>query len=157
MWKYRSTNEMFTGHSTKLYHSDTYMGKDFSDGIKHYKYLRKYNKNGHTYYIYDESQLKRAEAKARAANEITRKGYWDGNTHTSSYYTKDGSHVTMRTSIGGRPMKNTKKNIRDKQNYMKAESYIKKHATQKLKDIPRRIHARGIAAVSRFIRFIRGD
>ena len=36
-----------------LYHSDTYLGADFSDGIKHWKYIRKYKgKNGKWRYVY---------------------------------------------------------------------------------------------------------
>ena len=36
-----------------LYHSDTYLGADYSDGIKHWKYIRKYKgKNGKWRYVY---------------------------------------------------------------------------------------------------------
>jgi len=141
-----------------LMHSDTYLGEDYtSPNMMHYKYLRKEIRNGHTYYIYDDSELKRAETGAKIANKVMKKGYWDGNTHTSSYYTKNGSRVTLSTSIGGNPRKNTKQDEQDKKNYKMAETYIKKHAKQKLKDIPRKIHAKGVAFVSRIIRFFRGD
>ena len=37
----------------ELYHSDTYLGADYSDGIKHWKYIRKYKgKNGKWRYVY---------------------------------------------------------------------------------------------------------
>lgn len=45
MWKYIPTDEMFVKKQNNvLYHSDTYLGKDFSDGIQHWKYLKKEKK-----------------------------------------------------------------------------------------------------------------
>lgn len=141
-----------------LMHSDTYLGEDYvSANLVHYKYLRKEVRNGHTYYIYDDSESKMGDKISEKANKVLKKGYWDGNTHTSSYYNKDGSRVTLSTSIGGSSRKNTEKDIRDQKNYKRAESFIKKHAKQKLKDIPKKIASRGVAFVSKIIRFFRGD
>lgn len=56
MWKYTHTDEMYHSLTNKneLYHSDTYLGQDFSDGIKHYKYVKKIPiGNGKYRYIYD--------------------------------------------------------------------------------------------------------
>ena len=40
-------------NNTELYHSATYLGKDYSDGIKHWKYLQKIEtKPGQYRYIY---------------------------------------------------------------------------------------------------------
>ena len=41
-----------------LMHSGTYLGADYSDGLKHYKYIRKYKKNGKWVYIYEAQKLK---------------------------------------------------------------------------------------------------
>lgn len=55
MWKYQQTNDMFIKHSDpELYHSDTYLGKDFSDGIKHWKYIKRERKNGRWVYYYND-------------------------------------------------------------------------------------------------------
>lgn len=36
----------------ELLHSDTYLGMDFSDNFKHWKYIRRYKKNGKWRYVY---------------------------------------------------------------------------------------------------------
>lgn len=41
-------------NETELYHSGTYLGKDYSDGIKHWKYIKKETVNGKTKYYYDD-------------------------------------------------------------------------------------------------------
>ena len=41
-------------NETELYHSGIYLGKDYSDGIKHWKYIKKETKNGKTRYYYDD-------------------------------------------------------------------------------------------------------
>lgn len=141
-----------------LMHSDIYLGEDYtSPNLMHYKYLRKEYRNGHTYYIYDDSELKRAETVAKVANNVTKKGYWDGNTHTSSYYTKDGYRVTLSSNIGGSSRKNTKQDEQDKKNYKMAYAYVEKHRKQKLKDIPKRIFSRAVSFMSKVLRFFRGD
>ena len=47
MWKFNHTNEMYTGRydrSESLAHSDVYLGQDYSDGIRHWKYIKKVKK-----------------------------------------------------------------------------------------------------------------
>ena len=39
---YKSTNEMF--NNSTLYHSDEYLGEDYTDGIKHWKYIKRKNR-----------------------------------------------------------------------------------------------------------------
>ena len=55
MWKYNYTDELYVSKNDEIYHSDTYLGKDFSDGIKHWKYLKKEMKNGHWVYYYNKA------------------------------------------------------------------------------------------------------
>lgn len=38
-----------------LYHSDVYLGEDYSDGIYHWKYIKKEKKNGKFVYYYDNA------------------------------------------------------------------------------------------------------
>lgn len=66
MWKYQNTDELYHSNMYKninkksnyeLYHSDVYLGKDFSDGIKHYKYIKRENVNGKWRYYYKNDKL----------------------------------------------------------------------------------------------------
>ena len=42
-------------NQNQLYHSDTYLGSYYSDGIKHWKYIDKYkNRKGKWVYVYDK-------------------------------------------------------------------------------------------------------
>ena len=41
----------------ELYHSDKYLGADYSDGIRHYKYIKREMKNGRYVYYYNTSKL----------------------------------------------------------------------------------------------------
>lgn len=36
----------------ELFHSDTYLGSDYSDGLQHWKYLKRYKKGGKWVYVY---------------------------------------------------------------------------------------------------------
>ena len=160
MWKYTPTDELFTKkENNSLYHSDVYLGEDFSDGFKHYKYLRKYVKNGHTYYVYDESQLKAHERKyEKAADYINNTSYKDehGDITFHRVDTKTGTRSTTRIgALSNSPR--TQKDIDTEKKVNRALDYMEKHSKQKIKDIPRRIHAKGIAAISRMIKFFRGD
>lgn len=44
-------------NKSELYHSDVYLGKDFSDGIRHWKYIKRKKKNGHWVYYYNDDNL----------------------------------------------------------------------------------------------------
>lgn len=54
MWRYTHTDEMFVNNKNTLYHSDVYLGKDFSDGIRHWKYIKREKKNGKWIYYYND-------------------------------------------------------------------------------------------------------
>ena len=78
MWKYTHTDEMYhsltnRNNSSELYHSDRYLGNDFSDGIRHFKYIRKVRQNGKWVYYYKDAELdaanKIAEKKRAISNE----------------------------------------------------------------------------------------
>lgn len=57
MWRYIHTDEMFVNNKNTLYHSDVYLGKDFSDGIRHWKYIKREKKNGRWVYYYNDDNL----------------------------------------------------------------------------------------------------
>lgn len=66
MWQYQNTDELYHSNMYKninknlnneLYHSDVYLGKDYSDGIKHYKYIKREKVNGRWRYYYKNDKL----------------------------------------------------------------------------------------------------
>lgn len=76
MGLYKSTNEMFNNSS--LYHSDEYLGNDYTDGIKHWKYIKREKKNGKWVYYYDQTDLNNArqnynKAEINAMNSTAHK------------------------------------------------------------------------------------
>lgn len=149
---YKNTNEMFNNSS--LYHSDTYLGNDYTDGIKHYKYLYKEVKNGHTYYVYNDSEQRKARAAANKQwNKYKDKEYVDKE---GWHHNKDGSRDKMYIN-GESVYKRTKKDAKIEKDYNKGKRMRQEYFKQSIKDVPKRIHAKGIAAVSRMIKFFRGD
>ena len=86
-------------NNKELYHSDIYLGEEYSDGIKHYKYLKKVKtSSGKWRYIYDETELKNAKNKMkeleRARKKLeNRKGY-------VSYIDKNGDYVSRNVNEG---------------------------------------------------------
>ena len=72
MWKYTHTDEMYhslTGNnsSTELFHSDVYLGQDFSDGIRHWKYIKREMVNGRWKYYYKDDAYDKANSKFKSA------------------------------------------------------------------------------------------
>ena len=72
MWKYTHTDEMYhslTGgnSSTELFHSDVYLGQDFSDGIRHWKYIKREMVNGRWKYYYKDDAYDKANSKFKSA------------------------------------------------------------------------------------------
>lgn len=55
MWQYNDFSKMTTKPNNSIIcHSDTYLGADFSDGLKHWKYIKKEKKaNGKWRYYYE--------------------------------------------------------------------------------------------------------
>lgn len=143
----------------ELFHSEIYLGKEFSNGICHYKYLKKVKSpSGKWRYIYDETELKNEEKKIAAINKTYDKHRdKDGNYR---YRKADGGEFTRFKSGGSGTSyilgvkKSTKQSKKDKfkENLdLKRERTIKKHSRQKLKDFPKRTISRGIGAVNKFI------
>lgn len=65
--------------SNELYHSDKYLGNDFSDGIKHYKYIKREMKNGKWVYYYKDDLTNKAIKKRDKAY-----AKWDAATWKES-------------------------------------------------------------------------
>lgn len=45
----------------ELYHSNTYLGQDYSDGIRHFKYIKREMKNGRWVYYYSHDEYNKAK------------------------------------------------------------------------------------------------
>ena len=57
MWKYTHTDEMYHSltNQNELAHSDIYLGQDYSDGIRHFKYVyKKKGPDGKWQYFYEK-------------------------------------------------------------------------------------------------------
>lgn len=136
----------------KLYHSDTYRGQDFTNGIKHYKYLRKVKTPYGWRYIYDESELKKNEQISKDVEKQARnKGYsYEDNKGATHTRTVEGHGLlysrghSISRSLYSTPGQQTKT---DKIKEARWKIY-EKHAKQKMKDIPKRTISKGIAYIS---------
>lgn len=66
---------------TELYHSDSFLGIEFSDELYHWKYIKKKKVNGKWRYYYDKEQLKDDlgfdERKRYKDAKRERKYYWE--------------------------------------------------------------------------------
>lgn len=79
----------------ELFHSEIYLGQDFSDGFKHFKYIKREKKNGKWVYYYKDDALKSLQKKAASDSkalqaENKKRGYGNDN---NMYFMKDGKTV----------------------------------------------------------------
>lgn len=81
----------------ELYHSNSYLGADYSDGIKHYKYIKRERINGRWVYYYDTRDLVKQKdiveknintEKYMIKNNIYYKSPYDGKTYGPEHYKK---------------------------------------------------------------------
>lgn len=100
MWKYTHTDEMYhsltcNNNTTELFHSDTYLGQDFSDGIRHFKYIKREKVNGKWRYYYQDDKLNEKKKERDAEINVLKyenkkRGYGkDGG----AYYIAKGKKV----------------------------------------------------------------
>jgi len=120
-----------------LIHSDTYLGEDYiSPNLVHWKYLRKEERNGYTYYVYNDS-----ERKMHKFLKDKSVGYIKDTIRNN--YNRNSKTLTLN--------KDQEREVRN------ALNMVKVYYKQAIKDIPRRIHARGLSFVSNIFKAIRGD
>ena len=101
MWKYTHTDEMYHSLTNKneLFHSDTYLGQDFSDGVRHFKYIKREKVNGKWRYYYKDDKLnalakKNETNRAAITYENKKRGY--GNS-SGIYFKAKGKDVNDPT------------------------------------------------------------
>lgn len=85
MWQYNNTENIGVKQfiDNRLYHSDTYLGMDYTNGIKHWKYIKKIKKpNGKWKYIYKDTKteswenlIKEEKKDNERHKEITSKSF----------------------------------------------------------------------------------
>lgn len=68
MWNYNYTDTMYIGNdinnkNATIIHSDIYLGKDYSDGIRHFKYIKREMVNGKWKYYYKDDNLAREKQR----------------------------------------------------------------------------------------------
>ena len=115
----------------ELYHSDIYLGQDFSDGVKHWKYIKREKKNGRWVYYYKNDKLdKLYSKKLDALNNAMRESskYKEIGTRYSYGKNKDTIHYKIE-----------RKDYSDKKADAAWKKYNKakgKYNKEKLIDIP---------------------
>lgn len=131
-----------------------YTGTDLisENELRHYKYLKKVKSpSGKWRYIYDESELKRAEAAINATEKALSDK--DGDmTYVDSVgrtVTKTKSGLTITTGSLG--YKQTAKDKIKESAVKNFEKRKEQHKNQKIKDIPKRIISRGIGAINKML------
>ena len=107
MWQYQNTDELYHANMYKninkkinneLYHSDVYLGKDFSDGIKHFKYIKREKVNGRWRYYYKNDKLDQLGREKKDAMDMLReenklRGYGDNTYGNSKDKSKSYNHI----------------------------------------------------------------
>ena len=107
MWEYKHTDEMYTGRfdrSEKIVHSDVYLGQEYSDGLYHWKYIKRERKNGKWVYYYKDDKLSEAKYKYDTDKkalryENSKRGYDKLNSIHYRYNGKDIDDPTY-TKLG---------------------------------------------------------
>lgn len=108
-----NTNKGLKIEKDELYHSDTYLGSEYDEGLKHWKYIRKYkNSKGKTVYVYAN------ENKHTNINETYRKGLIKDDN--ARYYRNEQREYGKRTDE-----ESTEKYYLNKKRAEKAEKYSK--------------------------------
>jgi len=155
MWQYRHTDEMYhsnTHSKNTLYHSDTYLGNEFSDGLYHYKYKRREKKNGKWVYYYNDAEYNKAKSNyKKSVSNYEKAGF---NAATSSI--KTDNMLKQRNNKLSSNDKAMQKQVNDTQaaykNYYKAEKAMnkkyKKYLTTAIKTAPRRAVLKSVVAVA---------
>lgn len=148
---------------SELYHSGTYLGKDYSDGIKHWKYVKKERVNGKWRYYYADEEYENA-LKEYNRSKLALGEYEDAYRKSNSKATELESRYKLSKAF-----KNDKKIQNDAYYKAKAErslsdKFQKKYSEArangiraannyenvKIKTATRRTIAKGIAAVANF-------
>lgn len=157
---YKSVEEsIYSGNisynKNSLMHSDTYLGQDYTNGLYHWKYIKREKVNGKWRYYYKNEELEKSEAAVRKAET-------DANVKGLRYHV-ERQNTTGNGDISG-ALKNKRGNVygttlnknytysgsKVEEDYIKAtqkaNKVYKENAKIRLKSIPVAIVATGVAA-----------
>lgn len=137
MWQYQNTDELYYSNMYKsiskkldneLYHSDVYFGKDFSDGIKHFKYIKREKVNGRWRYYYKNDKLDQLGREKNDAMDMLReenklRGY--GNNTYSNSNDKSKSYNHISNNGFAKSMAYAKEEYKDRKRKDRYNKYIK--------------------------------
>lgn len=151
MWEYNkietthynvfSTPKIIKENDT-LCHSDIYLGTDFSDGLRHWKYIKKERgSNGKFRYYYKNDKLDELETKN---NDALGKAMRDSSpySNTETRY-KDGKpYQTIHTHD---PNYSKAKAEKSENEYKQIN---KQYNIERVKDVPKRVIGRAIAWIA---------
>lgn len=145
MWQYNDFSKMTTRRNeSELYHSDTYLGVEFSDGIRHWKYIKKEKmSNGKFRYYYkndnlDQLDKERSESFNKAMKESTK------YSTVGTRYNYGSNKDTVHYQVERKDYSEEKANAAWKEYKKKSNKW----AAAKVADIPRRIIGKGMAWVA---------
>lgn len=131
-----------------------YTGTDLipENELRHYKYLKKVRSPSGKYrYIYDESELKRNEAAISATDKALRNKDGDIEYVDSAGRTVIKTKSGLTITSGSFGSKQSAKDKIKESAVANLEKKKKKHSSQKVKDIPKRLISRGIGAVNKIL------
>lgn len=93
----------------ELYHSDTFLGEEFDDGLMHFKYVHKEKKNGkwHYYYYHKEGKNTGAVYEKTKGDKNSKYGTYEhaggsGNYGGRTVNVKRGNSLLTKTSRQGK-------------------------------------------------------
>lgn len=151
MWEYNETeitdyNVFSTPKIIKendtLCHSDIYLGADFSDGLRHWKYIKKVRgSNGKFRYYYKNDKLEILGAKNNAALTKSMHDSTPYSGRTTSY--KDGK--PYKTVLTYDP---NYSEARAKKSENEYKQINKQYNIERVKDVPKRTIGRAIAWIA---------
>ena len=131
-----------------------YTGTDLisENELRHYKYLKKVRSPSGKYrYIYDESELKREQSAINAADKALRDKNGDIEYTNSKGQTVIKTKSGLTITSGSFGSKQSPKDKIKEVAVTNLEKKKKKHSSQKVKDIPKRLISRGIGAVNKIL------
>ena len=131
-----------------------YTGTDIisENELRHYKYLKKVRSPSGKYrYIYDESELKREQSAISAADKALRDKNGDIEYTNSKGQTVIKTKSGLTITSGSFVAKQSAKDKIKESAVTNLEKKKKKHSSQKVKDIPKRLISRGIGAVNKIL------
>ena len=148
-------------NSEELFHSETYLGADYSNGLKHYKYIRRYrNGKGKWTYVYgnkDTHQKIRSNLlKAQVASNTYKRNIENAHMHERGAWMNDVVDDEFPEITNAFRIKHLKEETRNRGEAITNKNLVNVYDTKAFKDISensiknlsKKKVEKGIAAIS---------